>query len=222
MKITKKEIFWYITEGRFLWIPVLIIVLEYSIYTGTSYKDGILIESVFGWIGLEILFKLITSLYEWFTNVSLKKNKEVDKEDSSELLVGSSSKLLKGEIPDICFVCAPFGGRGVPDDLGDWAKHTQALAAASVLGIVDKTQFEIFQKKFSKTKTVLVPDITTEGVFANEQTEGSMLHLASLVMQHKLGLIPSEWECLSMAYEQDALGRCSPVGVLFVFKNHNR
>ena len=144
-------------------------------------------------------------------------SEQISEEDASKFMIGDSSKLLRGKIPEICFVCAPFGGT-VPSDLGDWAKNTQALAAASVLGIVDTNRFKSLQERFSDTKTIIVPDIKAKEVLSNNNVKGSMAHRASLVMLLKLNLIASEWEYFSMAYQIDALDRCSPVGVLFVFK----
>ncbi|WP_136661496.1 hypothetical protein [Nitratireductor sp. XY-223] len=138
-------------------------------------------------------------------------------EGPRDLMVGGSAKLYEGHVPEMCFVCAPFGG-SVPSDLGEWPKNTRDLAAASLLGITDGLEFDQLQAKFSSTKTILVPDISAAGAGFDNTVQGSMAHLASLVMQHKLGLTPSEWECLPMACKKDAFGRCSPVGVLFVYE----
>ncbi|MGQ0553234.1 MAG: hypothetical protein ACT4PU_08430 [Planctomycetota bacterium] len=129
-----------------------------------------------------------------------------------------STKLHRGAIPEFCFVGAPFGG-SVPNDLGSWAKDNQALAAASLLGIEDPNQFEQLQARLdAKTKTILVPDASADEILGDCDASGSLKQRAMLVMEHRLRLVPAEWECLPMAYLKDGLDRCSPVGILFVFK----
>jgi|GEM_PF-551061 len=134
-----------------------------------------------------------------------------------ELMTFDSPRLFKGDIPEICFVCAPFGG-SAPADLDDWPKNTQALAAASLLNITDGDEFDRLREKFEGVVTILIPDIEAQEVLADMPTSGSMLHRASAVMAQQLDNAPTEWECHAMAFQQDALGRCSPVGVLFAFK----
>ena len=131
----------------------------------------------------------------------------------------SSTKLFEGVIPEYCFVGAPFGG-SAPNDLGPWGMTYRILGAAHALHIdSDEAKVDKLQAKLeAKTKTILIPDISAAEIIGNCDAPGSLKHRAMKVMEHKLGLVPAEWECLQTAFLDDALNRCSPVGVLYVFR----
>lgn len=131
-----------------------------------------------------------------------------------------STKLHQGEVPELCFIGAPFGGSSkVPKDLGTaWGKANQALAAASALLIEDETLFEKLSQKLANTKTLLVPDISASEILGDCDAAGSLKHRATIIMEHNLQLTLDDWECFPMVYMQDPMERCSPVGFLFVFR----